>query len=379
MEVATFEHRLGSQWSEDAFPELDSEQTLVLTFGSRAYLDQPEALRELREAYPRSTVVGCSSAGEIHQTRVDDETLSVAVAKFDKTAIEEASVEVAQIEDSTAAGRRLAEALEDDDLAAIFVLSKGTEVNGTGLVEGINAELGSEVLVTGGLAGDGDRFERTWVLDEGDPRDSLVSAVGLYGNDLRFSHGSKGGWDRFGPEREVTRSQGSVLYELDGQPALKLYKRYLGEQAEDLPASGLLYPLAIHSRESDERLVRTILAIDEDDQSLTFAGDIPEGARAQLMKANFHRLIDGAAGAAGACVEMSDHQGEVLAIAISCVGRRLVLKERIEDELHAVDEVLTDGAHMVGFYSYGELSPYVEGADCALHNQTMTLTVLSEE
>ncbi|MFW5967033.1 MAG: FIST signal transduction protein, partial [Persicimonas sp.] len=245
-------------------------------------------------------------------------------------------------------------------------------------VEGINAELGSEVWVTGGLAGDGDRFERTWVLDDGRPADNVVTAVGFYGDALRFSHGSKGGWDHFGPQREVTRSRGSVLYELDGQPALKLYKRYLGEQADDLPASGLLYPLAIHAEEGDERLVRTILAVDEDDQSLTFAGDVPQGARVQLMKANFHRLVEGAAGAADACVSMSEHLGDVLAVAISCVGRRLILKERIEDELQAVDEVLPEGAQMVGFYSYGELSPYVEGADCALHNQTMTLTVLSE-
>ena len=181
----------------------------------------------------------------------------------------------------------------------------------------------------------------------------------------------------FGPERLVTKSEGNVLYELDGQPALRLYKEYLGELASDLPASGLLFPLALRSDGDDKELVRTILAVDDERESLTFAGEIPIGHRAKLMQASFERLLDGAEGAAEYALERTSHNAR-LSIAISCVGRRLVMGERAEDELEATLHVLPPGISQIGFYSYGEISPFLEGS-CDLHNQTMTLTTIGED
>lgn len=187
-----------------------------------------------------------------------------------------------------------------------------------------------------------------------------------------------GGWDPFGPERLVTRSRRNVLYELDGQRALDLYVRYLGEHAAGLPATGLLFPLALRSHEGADSVVRTILSVDEMAGSLTFAGDIPEGMRARLMKANFDRLIDGATGAARGSIGRDAAPPE-LALLISCVGRKLVLKQRIEEEVEAVREIVGPRATLAGFYSYGEISPAASGAPCALHDQTMTITILSED
>ena len=263
-------------------------------------------------------------------------------------------------------------------MRAVLIFSDGLHVNGSELVRGLNAVLPPSVVVTGGLAGDGDRFSRTWVLKEGVPATGCVTAVGLYGDAVRVGHGSKGGWDCFGPERRVTRSKENVLYELDGKPALALYKDYLGERASGLPATGLLYPLAPRAAASDEkRLVRTILAVDEATQSLTFAGDIPEGSLAQLMQANFDRLVQGAGEAALSTTDQFHGSGPILAIAISCVGRRLVLGERTEEEVEATVDALPKQARQIGFYSYGEISPYASGS-CDLHNQTMTLTTIYE-
>ncbi|MCA9986556.1 MAG: FIST C-terminal domain-containing protein, partial [Anaerolineales bacterium] len=234
------------------------------------------------------------------------------------------------------------------------------------------------VTVTGGLAGDGPHFKTTWVMHNDVISSGMIAAVGFYGERIVLDHGSQGGWDIFGPERLVTRADGPILYELDGKPALELYKTYLGERAAELPAAALLFPLALRNDASDEsQIVRTILAIDEAQQSLTFAGNIPEGSRAQLMKANFDRLIDGALGAAEQLDSQQACQGDKLAIAISCVGRRLVLGERTEEELEATLETLPAGTKQIGFYSYGELSPFGSG-QCDLHNQTMTLTTISE-
>jgi hypothetical protein len=213
-------------------------------------------------------------------------------------------------------------------------------------------------------------------LDGPAPSEQIV-AIGLYGARLQVGFGSRGGWEPFGVERTITRAVGNVLYELDGEPALDLYKRYLDDHAAGLPASGLLFPLTIRSTTSGEPVVRTILAVDEQARSLTFAGDLPVGHRARLMRASLDRLVAGASEAAS--VSLADASAPVsLALLVSCVGRKLVLKQRVEEEIEGVREVLGPEATIAGFYSYGELAPFKASRPCELHNQTMTITTLSE-
>jgi hypothetical protein len=275
-------------------------------------------------------------------------------------------------------GEALARELARDGLVHVFVLAEGLEVNGSALVAGMKRVLPSAVAVTGGLAGDGERFAKTLVLSGPEPRPDAVAAIGFYGGRIRVGYGSMGGWDTFGPERTVTRAHGNVLYELDGERALDLYARYLGEHSAELPASGLLFPLSVRCNPGDEPVVRTIVGIDRAGGSLTFVGKIPEGGRARLMRANLDRLIDGAAGAAERSHAPLAGGAPDLAILVSCVGRRLVLKHRTEEEIENVREVLGARAVLCGFYSYGEIAPFVSSARCELHNQTMTITTLSE-
>lgn len=367
-----------ADWDREPVPALDSPQTLVVVFGPSRLLEQPEAIEPLLAAFPQALITGCSTAGEIAQNAVGEEGWAIGIMQFAHTRLSIASAPVTMAAHSRQAGEALARALAASDLKAVFVLSDGLLVNGTQLIEGINAVLDPSVVVTGGLAGDGARFQRTWVLKDRQPVSGCISAVGFYGDRLRVTHGSRGGWDLFGVERRVTRAAGPVLFELDGRPALDLYKEYLGDRAAGLPATGLLFPLAIQSEtEKNSALVRTILAVDEAQQSMTFAGDIPEGGRVRLMRANFDRLIDGAAQAADHACPATGQIDGLMAIAISCVGRRLVLGERTEEEVEAVLEAFPRGTRQIGFYSYGELSPYIHGR-CELHNQTMTLTTFSE-
>lgn len=386
MKLQTFEYKNGKGWSLKPFPDLDSENTLILVFSAPEFIDDPTPIKELLKHYPKSKIVGCSSAGEISGPRIHDNSLSVAIAKFEKTSIQIVKTEIKTADDSFTAGEKIAKELDKNDLRGIFVLSDGLKINGSELVKGLNKIQNKKrnIVITGGLAGDGSRFKQTWAVFNGEIFTNNVVGVGFYGEHIRIGHGSRGGWDIFGLERRITRSKNNILYELDEQPALKLYKEYLGEMASKLPASGLLYPLAIRKNDTDARqLVRTILAVDEKTESLTFAGDMPMGYYAQLMHANFDRLIT-AADEAGALAakRMIGRKGNkimpVLAIAISCVGRRLLLGERTEEETESTLESLPSGTQQVGFYSYGELSPFKTG-NCDLHNQTMTLTTLCED
>jgi hypothetical protein len=231
---------------------------------------------------------------------------------------------------------------------------------------------------SGGLAGDSALFGKTLVFRSDAPETGAIAAVGLYGNRLQIGFGSLGGWDPFGPDRLVTRSTANVLFKLDGRPALTLYKKYLGEHAKGLPATGLLFPLSVRTKPGETPVVRTILAVDEQRQSMTFAGDVPEGAQARFTKANVDRLVDGAVGAARASLQ-AGRVAPQLAILISCVGRKLVLKQRVEEELEGVRSVVGEQAALTGFYSYGEIAPFSQGERIELHNQTMTVTTLAED
>lgn len=366
-------------WSPSAPPALSDRATLVLAFASKEVLAHGPALAEVCASYPGAFVVGCSTAGEIAGTRVSDDSLVATAIDFQHTRVRATRLDLGEVADSYEAGRRLAMDLPADDLVHVMVIADGTLVNGSALVRGLNDHLTEGIQVTGGLAGDGERFEETLVFVGDKPQVGLIGAVGLYGNRLRVGFGSLGGWDPFGPDRLITRSEGNVLFELDGRSALGLYKTYLGDYARELPASALLFPLALRREgRSQSPVVRTILSIDDEAESMTFAGDMPQGEYARFMKANFERLIDGATLAARSSRKLLGSHTPELALLISCVGRRMVLKQRTEEEVESVREVLGEGAVLAGFYSYGEISPFTPSARCELHNQTMTITTLAE-
>lgn len=378
MRLLTARYVPGTGWDVPLDGSLDSEQTLLIVFGAADPAALAPAFADLRANFPQSQWIGCSTAGEIYQNNLSDHTLTVAVLAFHTVRLRLACCPIAQPEHSYDVGRCLADKLAAPDLKNVFVISDGLAVNGSELTKGLSRHLPADVVVTGGLAGDGTAFQQTWVLVERALQSQYVVAVGFYGDAVGMAYGSRGGWDVLGAEREVTHAEGNVLYSLDGQPALALYKKYLSERAKELPAAGLLFPLAIRNElEQDGLTVRTILSVNEDEQSITFAGDIPQGRFVRLMRANFERLIDGAADAAGGMDFAGYHGGPLLAVAISCVGRRLVLGQRVDEEIEAVRDTLPAGSRLTGFYSYGELSPLRSGR-CDLHNQTMTLTAFWE-
>ncbi len=366
----------GTGWTK---PAVLTDAGLVLVFGGTDLLTE-DVLADLQRRYPRALLFGGSTAGEILGAGVYDDSIVATAIRFADTRLHIASQPVPDAAASHAAGQALAARLPREDLAHVLVLTTGLDVNGTELVDGLKSALPEGVDLTGGLTGDGARFQRTLVIADGPPVEHGVAALGLYGSRIRIGHGCLGGWDPFGPDRLITRSRGNVLYELDGHSALDLYKQYLGEHAAQLPASALLFPLALHREgEADAALVRAVLAVNEADQSMTFAGDVPEGQYARMMRANFDRLVEGASGAARqARFGMAESRPQ-LALLISCVARKLVLAQRIEEEVEGVRDVLGEETVLAGFYSYGEISPYTPTARCELHNQTMTITTLSED
>ncbi len=365
-------------WSRLTQTSLGDEAQLVLLFGETSLIKDIKRIGELRFNYPNARIFGCSTAGEIVDAQVKESCLVATAIHFDATRFEIVNETIHDIQQSEQVGHTLAAKLAREGLVHVFVLSDGLNVNGSALIKGLHDKLPSGVTVTGGLSADMDRFSETLVLCDGEPASHVVGLLGLYGDKLQVGSGSFGGWDPFGPERLVTRSHDNILYELDGKSALGIYKTYLGSHAEELPASALLFPLCIRTPEGTSRLVRTILSVNETDQSMIFAGDIPEGAYARFMKANINRIVDGAMEAARMSQQASENQPPELAILISCIGRKMVLKQRVEEETEAVQDIIGNQAILTGFYSYGEIAPSDCGQPSELHNQTMTITTFRE-
>jgi len=363
-------------------PSLGAQPQLVFVFGSTETLSRP-FFDEVKAWYPQAHIVNCSTSGEIMAAEAMDQTISITAVHFDKTKVAVAETMVATADESREAGARLAAGLEKEQLVHVLVFADGLSYNGTALTDGLSEALPENVAVTGGFAGDGMNFKRTLVGVNGPPKEKTAIVVGLYGTGLQVGYGSKGGWDVFGPERLITKSKNNILYELDDKLALGLYKEYLGEKAKELPASSLLFPLSlrIKSRVGTEvDVVRSCLGVDEKTQTMSFAGDVPQGLYARLMKANYDRLVEGASDAAKHAAEMIGDTPVEFALLVNCIGRRVVLKGRTFEELEAVKSATGSQAVVAGFYSYGEICPTpTTGKVSMFHNQTMTITVFSEK
>ncbi|MEM6782124.1 MAG: FIST N-terminal domain-containing protein [Bacteroidota bacterium] len=379
MDIDQAHYTVDGAWLSHRDERVGADAQLVFAFSTREHTDAV-LYDALRERYPEAHVALCSTAGNILGTQVSDPLVAVTAIRFADTPIQATQVSLDDVHDVHDAGRILAkrltaQATEAAPLVHVLVLSDGQAVNATRLVAGFNSVLPDATTLSGGLAGDGDRFEQTLVGLDAPPAPGVIAALGFYGTALRVQCGSAGGWAPFGPSRRVTRADNSDLIELDGTSALDLYRRYLGPFAAALPGAALRFPLELTDGDAAP-VVRTILHIDDDTGTMTFAGNIPEGARVRLMRASYENLVDGAIDAAEAAGP-DPHRAD-LALCISCVGRRIVLGQRVEDETEGVRDHLGDEVALTGFYSYGELAPSLPGGACTLHNQTMTITTFTE-
>jgi len=356
--------------------------SLVLYFGGREALACGARYNELRRFFPGAHIIGCSTGGQISNDDINDDEVVAAAISFEATKLRLSRQDITDPRSSRACGEAIGRELCADDLAGVFVLSDGLNVNGSELVAGFREVISAATPLTGGLAGDGADFTETLVGADCVPCARTVAAVGFYGSAIQLGHGCAGGWDLFGPRRHVTKSAGNILFELDGKPALDLYEHYLGpEEAKALPGSALLFPIQVHDAEKpDTAVVRTVLAVDRAARSMTFAGDIPQGWTAQFMRGNLDRLAAGAADAARQARGGvgADHDDNIFSILVSCIGRRLLMGQRANDEVEAAGAELGRETPRVGFYSYGEISPHAKSGLCELHNQTMTITTLAE-
>lgn len=349
---------------------------IVFLFGDTDIIKNELVFLKLKNRFKKAVIVGCSSSGNILGSQLSKKSVVATAVYFEKSHIEISTTTFNENDNIEKLSENLIDALPKEKLKHIFLMSDGLLINGSELARGIN-KVNKVVPVTGGMAGDGARFQETYVIANDKPAQRTIVAIGFYGENLSVQSGCFAGWSEFGAQRVITKSKGNILYEIDGIPALDLYKKYLGEYASELPNSGLRYPLNIKENDDSNEIIRTLLGIDEETKSITFAGDVPVGYKARLMKPNINELIDGAGKAAESIKKINDKTA--LGLIVSCVGRKIVMNQLIDDELEVIQEILGDSVNLIGFYSYGEIAPFKDDLfTCELHNQTMTLTTIFE-
>jgi hypothetical protein len=379
MNVSSYIFREGKfEKSDKLNVTTDENAHLVLGFGAKHLITNQKIYELIVSKFKNAELLLCSTAGEIFGSEVFDDSIVLTAISFEKTDIQTAWVNISDYHSSEEAGIALAKKLNKQGLNNIFVLSDGSKVNGSELVRGIEKTIEHTVPVTGGMAGDGVKFESTAVGLNKLPEAGIIAAVGFYGEHLFVSHGSMCGFEVFGLERTVTKSDSNILYEIDGKNALELYKNYLGKYADDLPGSALLFPLSVQLPDGKDIIVRTILSVNNENNSMIFAGDVPVGSKVRFMRSNFDNIIDAAGEAAQNCLSEFKHKNAKLAVLISCVGRKMILHKRVDEEVEAVMNELSKDVVNIGFYSYGEISPLHIKSSCQLHNQTMTITTFDE-
>lgn len=362
-------------FSTDEFnPE---KANLLLAFGERTLLEEATPFKKLKGLYPNAHIVICSTSGQISNNQLVENDVVATAIELEKTEIKVSEVDIVLNSDIQVLGQTIKDNLLSTDLKSILIISEGSHVNGTELINELITQTNESIPIFGGLAGDEYNFEKTIVGLNEDASPGKIVAIGFYGDAIHFGFGSDGGWSDFGPEREVTHSHKNILYKIGDRFALDLYKEYLGKYADELPGSSLYFPLSMKETTESKPIVRTILSIDEENKSMTFAGNIPIGAKVRLMKGNIDKLIDASYQAAANIYSKQKHEPE-LALLVSCVGRKIVLGNRIEEEIEVVREVFGEKVLMCGFYSYGEISPTVKKVACELHNQTMTIATIYE-
>ena len=366
-------------WETSQTSEMALYAQLVFLFGEYKLLKQPVVIERLHQIYPKAYLFGCSTSGAIHDTEVIEGGMVATAVWFERSSIRAASRDLDLSLTSHEIAEQLAQELLGDDLKHVFVVSDGLNTYGDDIVRGFNAHLPRGVQVSGGQAADSELFEDTLVVANEAGKNRRVAAVGLYGRHLECGYGCMGGLAKFGPSRRATRAEKNVLYEIDGEPALDLYKRYLGDMAEGLPATAVYFPMNLTIEDTSIHLVRTVTAIDEDKGALIFSANIPQDSVVTLMRANTESLVDGAEQAGEMCRESIRATNPQLALLVTCAARKMVLKQRVEEEVEAVRDVFDGAGVQTGFYSFGEICPAADHVTaCEFHNQTMTVTTLCE-
>lgn len=371
--MKVFSHELTS--SLEDLPSIDfpcEKIDLVFIHGSPFSLEDPILLDNFRDAFPNAELLGCSSAGEMINGQTFDNAIVFSALHFEKSTIKSARVGSSENEsDEFDGGRKLAASLDADDLQFIVIYCEGLGLDCDEMISGIQAELGRNIPIAGGLAGDSLLFERTILMDRDGAYDNGAVAVGIYGDSFTVNR-SASLFEKEGIGIEISASDGNMLTGINGRPALEEYTKMLGEKADQLPGICLNFPITILDPETQQPLYcRTMHEII--DNNILAAGTVPEGPARLIDLTNPEDFfIDANNTSKAATTEAAE-----FAVIVNCAGRRAALGDRWTEEQSIIQDNFAE-IPSIGFYSYGEIGECRNTGSTIVHNQAVNIFTFHE-
>ncbi|MCK5332388.1 FIST C-terminal domain-containing protein [Candidatus Parcubacteria bacterium] len=359
---------------------------LLIVFSSSGY-DQQEMLSAIREVSGDIPLIGCSSSGEIIGSGPLSKSVAIMAIESDSmncVVAEGESIKPNPKEAGIKMANKLVEQTEGASIDSVIMLIDVLTGNGADAVRGVNSVLGKDTLIVGGAAGDDFSFKETFVYLNDKVLPSSIVGAGFYGDNI-MTVGVRHGWVPIGNPMKVTKSQGAIIEEIDGKPALSIYEDYFGEEEakslknEALAKMALTYPLGMTTADNDELLLRAPISAD-DNGAITCAAEVPEGSEVRLMIGSKDEAIAAAKEAAKNALENLNGKKPAGVIVFNCIARQKLFSRHAKDEIDAIKEVLGKDIPVIGFYTYGEIAPINGKNDiiCRFHNETAVITVIGE-
>ncbi|QTA81405.1 FIST domain-containing protein [Desulfonema limicola] len=337
-----------------------------------------DMINGIADAVSTLNIIGCTGAGEIADSGFSTKSIVLGGIAMDQAGFEIVSAKNLS-RDSEGAGRKLAASFSSK-VRYVQLFSDGITGNGCALLRGISSILGEDIPITGGTAGDAGKFKKSWQFAGREILTDAAAAIGFTG-DFKVGTGIQSGWSPIGLPKKVTRSSGNILYELNNEPALKVFKRFLGKHADKLPAVGVEYPLGFYGKcknsDKDEYfLLRATMAVNHEQGSIAFAGEIPEGTMVHLTCGDKASLLDASEKAARLALDELGEAEPVMAFFYSCMARKTLLGQRTKEEFERVNKILGGNIPLLGFYSFGEYCRIKPGGPCMLHNESAAISII---
>jgi len=364
---------------------------VLLVFGSTRF-DHRRLLEGVTSVAGDTPLVGGTTAGEISSAEfstrsvvvmaLSSDTLSFTTGIGKDMSRDEAACGVALVED-------IRRQTSLDDALSLLVLPNGMGGDGVKVIEGLHSALGPNIEIVGGYLGDDERFESTFQYHDGKVYKDAIPGLLFSGQGFRTGVGVRSGFASIGNRFYCTQAKGNVVGQFDEERALDVYKEFLGEElSKKLPGVCLEYPFGLIDEKVSIRgkeyfQLRCGLSVDHERGTISLAASIPEGSPITLTTASRGDIINGARLAAEQAQESLAGAKPQAVLMFSCVGRKLVLGRRTQEEVSAVRSVLGEDVPLLGFYTYGEIGPIdkMQGelAATRFHNETVVVWALGSD
>jgi hypothetical protein len=335
-------------------------------------------VKGVQEAIGPQPLIGCTTDGELSSAGFSTGSAVIGGIVSDQVAFEIASVR--DIGGNSGKQGRTLGARFSDSVRYLQLFSDGITGDGSALLRGLQSALTAEMPIAGGTSGDGGKFVQSWQFLGDQILSDAAVAIGFCG-DFTLGTGVESGWSPIGLPKKVTRAEGNILYELNGESALEVYERFLGRHARNLPAVGVEYPLGLiapdQGSDDDAMLLRATMSVDREAGAIRFAGEIPEGTMVYLTCGDRGSILDATEKAAShAVAELGAATAPAVVFFYSCMARKMLLGLRTREEFERLRSQLTPEVPILGFYSYGEFCRPKRGLPSVLHNETATISVI---